>query len=262
MLSRLMKNKKLAELMAANKVDDSVISVIKENEKAYDNTKRKIRKLNSDIEEINGKIESVKHHRSEVKIFNLKEHKKIYNEIAGLKNEIKSKQSEIDALDNLCIEHENIGSVLKDEIEKQHFVFIENEIYVKAIERIESRGIDLPGAFYKRYLKYVSTYKNSEFSLKYGTKIVEPDVRDLVFIAGVLKKNEELHGTNDTSKEIAQETKKDVKITKTAKKTTSPKKVVEELTSNKVVKMKKKNEESASSKAANNGARKKEVVNQ
>ena len=55
-----MKNKKLTELMAANKVDDSVISVIKENEKAYDNTKRKIRKLNSDIEEINGKIESVK----------------------------------------------------------------------------------------------------------------------------------------------------------------------------------------------------------
>lgn len=259
MISRLMKNKKLAELIAANKADNSVTTAIRENEKAYDNTKRKIKKISSDIEEINKKVENKKHHRSEIKIYNLKEQKNIFNEISSLKKEVKKKQMEIDDLEKTCSYHEKMNSALKDEIEKQHFIYLENEIYVKAIEKIELRGIDLPATFYKKYLKYVNTYKNSEFSIKYGTRIVEPDVRDLVFIAGVLKKDEELHGEKDTSKDISYESKKEDNI---AKKATTPKKVVEELTSNKVVNMKKQNEENSSNKVANREARKKKVVNQ
>ena len=45
MISRLLRSKKITELLEAKKIDNSVINAIKENEKSYDELKKQIKKL-------------------------------------------------------------------------------------------------------------------------------------------------------------------------------------------------------------------------
>ena len=259
MLNRLMKNKKLTELIGAKKVDDSICKAIKENEKAYDDTKKEIKKKTDSIEKVNREIEATKQEMSELSIINVKERFALVKSIMQLKKEIKEIENEIEDLELVCTEKEEVSSELKSKIERQYTIYQENEILIKVVEKIESKGIDLPSTFYKNYIKHVNAYMNSCYSFKQKTTIKEPNVNDFAFLLGVLKKDEEL---NERKATLAVETNKSASKTaakKTTKKATSPKKVVETITTNKVVKI---DNNKTSKNTARNKSTKNEVVNQ
>ncbi len=228
MISRLLRSKKITELLEAKKIDNSVINAIKENEKSYDELKKQIKKLEDSADLILEKINRKKYERARAGIFKIKDQIEYTKEIMDLKNDYQAKLEEIDEIEQECSNKEEICMELKAEIEEQYTAYQENEILIKTVEKIELRGIDLSSQFYKKYIKHVNTYLNSVYSIEKKTKIPVPEVKDLAFLLGVLKRNDELHNKSNNV-DIKEENSKKSTNKKITKKVTNAKKVVQEI---------------------------------
>ena len=259
MLNRLMKNKKLDELIEVKKADESIYQVIKENEKEYDNIKKNIKKLNEELDKINEQVESKKQEKSQIPVFKIKEFSQAFKDVVELKKLYKQKQEEIASLEAECVKNEELSSRMKAEIEEQYTVYQENEILIKVVEKIELKGIDLASDFYSKYIKHVNAYMNSVYSIEEGTKIKEPDAADLVFLLSVLKRNEELQNKKS---EAPQNDSAEQTVKVSTKRATDPKKVVEEITVNKVINLNDDQNAKNAEKSVEERATKKQVVNQ
>lgn len=225
MISKVKCGKKLDELIKCNKADESIYNAVKEIEEAYKDTKKKIKKADKNIEELEQDISSKKKERFKIAIYNVKAHSQLFKEISELKKQYKQLMDERNELENLCNEKQDIGTKLEKDIESQYVVFQENEIYIKAVEKIEKKKIDLPADFYSRYFKHVNQYLNTMYSIEKDTKLKEPNPSDLAILLNVLKRDEELNkGKTKATAKKKTSSKKSTVAKKTSSKATASKK--------------------------------------
>ena len=69
-------------------------------------------------------------------------------------------------------------------VKKQIGKLKENEIYIKAVEKISKKNIELSAEFYAGYVNHMNEYMNLKYSLKDDTKLIEPNVNDLTKPSG------------------------------------------------------------------------------
>lgn len=213
MIGKIKGSKKLEELIKHNKADDSVLNTIKENEEQYKNAKKKLKQADKNIQTVELCISTKRKERLKTAIYKVKKFSNISKEISELKKQYKQLLEERVQLEDACSKKEDINSKLEVDIENQYAIYQENEIYIRAVEKVEKNKIDLSGEFYKRYFKHVNNYLNSVYSIDKNTKLTEPNPEDLATLLKVLKKNDKIEKNKKSSK-----TKTSKTINKTAKK--------------------------------------------
>ena len=144
----------------------------------------------------------------------MKEFSNISKEISNLKKQYKQLLNDREQLEDTCIEKEDINSKIEVEIENQYAIYQENEIYIRAVEKVEKNKIDLSGEFYKRYFKHVNHYLNSVYSIDKETRLTEPNPEDLATLLKVLKKNEKIENNKKDRANKVADTKKTAKKSK------------------------------------------------
>ena len=184
-------NEKLEELMKSKKADNTVIDTIKKNQEEYEMAKNSLDKIITYIEELEKNIEEKKQLKSQISIFNIKDFSKLIKEIANIKKEYKQKLDEKTYLEEFCKEKLKQNKDIEKEIEKQYTIYQENEIYMKAIEKITEKNIEVSAEFYATYVNHINQYMNSTYSIENNTKLIEPNASDLATLLNILQKNDE-----------------------------------------------------------------------
>lgn len=233
MISKLKGSKKLDELIKHNKADASIYNTLKENEEAYKDAKKKIKIANKNLENLEKNITSKRKERFHIAFYNVKAQSQLFKEIGELKKQHKQVISELNQLEDVCNEKEELNSKIEKDIEDQYVVYQQNEIFIRAVEKIEKKRIDLSGEFYKRYFKHVNHYLNTVYSIEKETKLKEPNPLDLATLLGVLKKDEEINRNKEKA------TAKKTTTKKSEVKKTEPKKTTAKKTTKKAAEVKK-----------------------
>ena len=224
MFNELGYNSNLEELVNANKADESIAYIIKENIDIQENARKFINITEKEIEELNVTGEGKKSIKMQIPIYNVKDYLSILGEIRSIKKQLKQKTEEVETYNEEIRKAEEQNSEIEKEIEGQYKIYVENEIFTKAVEKMDKSKIDVTSDFYKSYLKHIDDYKNSIYSIEKNSKLPEPKAEDLVAVLNVLKQSEnEKKSTekNTTKKKTvkAEETKKPAaKKAKTTKK--------------------------------------------
>ena len=206
MSKRLLNSKKLEELVSANKADNSITKSIKDNDDEYTVAKKELRKITRKIEKHKQDINSKKQELHSLSNFSVKGFINDFKYINELKKQLKKLQDEKTYFEDICSEKLALNTEIEENIDIQYTIYQENELYIKAVEKIDQKGIDLSGDFYSRYLKHVNSYMNSMYSIKNNTKLKAPDSADLAFLLGVLQKSEKTEKKDVRKKSVKSET--------------------------------------------------------
>ena len=182
---------KLNELVKVKKADESVLTTINDNELGYKKAKENLELLLKEIEKIENKLEEKRQERKQIPIYKVKELTQVIKEISTIKKEYANKLDEKTYLEEFCKEKQKQNNEIKEEIENQYKIYQENEIYIKAVEKISKKNIELSAEFYAGYVNHMNEYMNLKYSLKDDTKLIEPNVNDLTTLLSILQKNEE-----------------------------------------------------------------------
>ena len=182
---------KLDELVKVKKADESVLTTINDNELGYKKAKENLELLLKEIEKIEKKLEEKRQERKQIPIYKVKELTQVIKEISTIKKEYANKLDEKTYLEEFCKEKQKQNNEIKEEIENQYKIYQENEIYIKAVEKISKKNIELSAEFYAGYVNHMNEYMNLKYSLKDDTKLIEPNVNDLTTLLSILQKNEE-----------------------------------------------------------------------
>ena len=182
---------KLDELVKVKKADESVLTTINDNELGYKKAKENLELLLKEIEKIENKLEEKRQERKQIPIYKVKELTQVIKEISTIKKEYANKLDEKTYLEEFCKEKQKQNNEIKEEIENQYKIYQENEIYIKAVEKISKKNIELSAEFYAGYVNHMNEYMNLKYSLKDDTKLIEPNVNDLTTLLSILQKNEE-----------------------------------------------------------------------
>ena len=213
---------KLDELVKVKKADESVLTTINDNELGYKKAKENLELLLKEIEKVEKKLEEKRQERKQIPIYKVKELTQVIKEISTIKKEYANKLDEKKYLEEFCKEKQKQNNEIKEEIENQYKIYQENEIYIKAVEKISKKNIELSAEFYAGYVNHMNEYMNLKYSLKDDTKLIEPNVNDLTTLLSILQKNEEKSVKKATRKKA---TKTENKEEPAEKKTTTRKKV-------------------------------------
>ena len=213
---------KLDELVKAKKADESVLTTINDNESGYKKAKENLELLLKEIEKIEKKLEEKRQERKQIPIYKVKELTQVIKEISSIKKEYANKLDEKTYLEEFCKEKQKQNNEIKKEIENQYKIYQENEIYIKAVEKISKKNIELSAEFYAGYVNHMNEYMNLKYSLKDDTKLIEPNVNDLTTLLSILQKNEEKSVKKTTTRKKA--TKTENKEDSAEKKTTTRRK--------------------------------------
>ena len=212
---------KLNELVKVKKADESVLTTINDNELGYKKAKENLELLLKEIEKIENKLEEKRQERKQIPIYKVKELTQVIKEISTIKKEYANKLDEKTYLEEFCKEKQKQNNEIKEEIENQYKIYQENEIYIKAVEKISKKNIELSAEFYAGYVNHMNEYMNLKYSLKDDTKLIEPNVNDLTTLLSILQKNEEKSVKKATRKKA---TKTENKEESAEKKTTTRRK--------------------------------------
>ena len=212
---------KLDELVKVKKADESVLTTINDNELGYKKAKENLELLLKEIEKIENKLEEKRQERKQIPIYKVKELTQVIKEISTIKKEYANKLDEKTYLEEFCKEKQKQNNEIKEEIENQYKIYQENEIYIKAVEKISKKNIELSAEFYAGYVNHMNEYMNLKYSLKDDTKLIEPNVNDLTTLLSILQKNEEKSVKKATRKKA---TKTENKEESAEKKTTTRRK--------------------------------------
>ena len=214
---------KLNELVKAKKADESILTTINDNELGYKKAKENLELLLKEIEKIEKQLEEKRQERKQIPIYKIKELTVVIKEISSIKKEYVKKIDEKTYLEEFCKEKQKQNNEIKEEIENQYKIYQENEIYIKAVEKISKKNIELSAEFYAGYVNHMNKYMNLKYSLKDNTKLIEPNVNDLTTLLSILQKNEDKSVENTiTRKKVA---KTEEKEKPAEKKNTTRKKV-------------------------------------
>ena len=213
---------KLNELVKAKKADESILTTINDNELGYKKAKENLELLLKEIEKIEKQLEEKRQERKQIPIYKIKELTVVIKEISSIKKEYEKKIDEKTYLEEFCKEKQKQNNEIKEEIENQYKIYQENEIYIKAVEKISKKNIELSAEFYAGYVNHMNEYMNLKYSLKDNTKLIEPNVNDLTTLLSILQKNEDKSVKKTTRKKVA---KTEEKEEPAEKKTTTRKKV-------------------------------------
>ena len=197
---------KLDELVKAKKADESVLTTIDDNELGYKKAKENLELLLKEIERIEKKLEEKRQERKQIPIYKVKELTQAIKEISTIKKEYANKLDEKTYLEEFCKEKQKQNNEIKEEIENQYKIYQENEIYIKAVEKISKKNIELSAEFYAGYVNHMNEYMNLKYSLKDDTKLIEPNVNDLTTLLSILQKNEEKSVKKTTTRKKATKT--------------------------------------------------------
>ena len=197
---------KLDELVKAKKADESVLTTINDNESGYKKAKENLELLLKEIERIEKKLEEKRQERKQIPIYKVKELTQVIKEISTIKKEYANKLDEKTYLEEFCKEKQKQNNEIKEEIENQYKIYQENEIYIKAVEKISKKNIELSAEFYAGYVNHMNEYMNLKYSLKDDTKLIEPNVNDLTTLLSILQKNEEKSVKKTTTRKKATKT--------------------------------------------------------
>ena len=212
---------KLDELVKVKKADESVLTTINDNELGYKKAKENLELLLKEIEKIENKLEEKRQERKQIPIYKVKELTQVIKEISTIKKEYANKLDEKTYLEEFCKEKQKQNNEIKEEIENQYKIYQETEIYIKAVEKISKKNIELSAEFYAGYVNHMNEYMNLKYSLKDDTKLIEPNVNDLTTLLSILQKNEEKSVKKATRKKA---TKTENKEESAEKKTTTRRK--------------------------------------
>ena len=212
---------KLDELVKVKKADESVLTTINDNELGYKKAKENLELLLKEIEKVEKKLEEKRQERKQIPIYKVKELTQVIKEISTIKKEYANKLDEKTYLEEFCKEKQKQNNEIKEEIENQYKIYQENEIYIKAVEKISKKNIELSAEFYAGYVNHMNEYMNLKYSLKDDTKLIEPNVNDLTTLLSILQKNEEKSVKKATRKKA---TKTENKEESAEKKTTTRRK--------------------------------------
>lgn len=191
MLSKSIYMDKLEELINAKKADESVLATIKENETQYQKASANLEELLREIKEIEVILEKQITKRKETPVYKIKEFSQAFKEANITKKEHEQKLSKKIYYEQLCKDTLKQNYDIEEDVEKQYIIYQENEIYIKAVNKITEKCIDLSAELYTLYLNHINEYLNSKYSIKENTKLIEPDPKDLATLLSILQKNEE-----------------------------------------------------------------------
>jgi len=197
---------KLDELVKVKKADESVLTTINDNELGYKKAKENLELLLKEIEKIEKKLKEKRQERKQIPIYKVKELTQVIKEISTIKKEYANKLDEKTYLEEFCKEKQKQNNEIKEEIENQYKIYQENEIYIKAVEKISKKNIELSAEFYAGYVNHMNEYMNLKYSLKDDTKLIEPNVNDLTTLLSILQKNEEKSVKKTTTRKKATKT--------------------------------------------------------
>ncbi|MBR2744207.1 MAG: hypothetical protein IKE01_02780 [Clostridia bacterium] len=195
MFSKSGYNDNLKELIKAKKADKSIASVIKENLNIQADAKSNIKKAEKEIKQLNITGEDKKSVKMQIPFYNVKDYMNILMEIRGIKKQLKQKNNEVKALNKEAKRAEQENSEIEKEIDAQYKIYQENEIYTKAIDRINKHEGKISEESYAEYQKHIEEYNNSVYSIENNSKLPEPNAADFVMILNTLV---ELDKTNKT----------------------------------------------------------------
>lgn len=258
MFSKSGYNNNLKELIKAKKADASVVNTIKENLKIQTSAKNDIKKNEREIKKLNATNEDKMTIKTQTPIYNFKDYLNITMEIREIKKQIKQKSNEVKELNREIEKAELDNSKLEQEIDAQFKIYQENEIYVKAVKKLNKSSV--PEESYAAYEKHIDNYENSIYSLEKKSTLPKPNEEDFVVILSVLK-NEDDKVEDSGKKEKKVATKKAVVKTTTKKSKEDPEQPVKKETTRTArkttAKKSDKNSEQAEKKAANKTTTKK-----
>ena len=130
---------KLDELVKVKKADESVLTTINDNELGYKKAKENLELLLKEIEKVEKKLEEKRQERKQIPIYKVKELTQVIKEISTIKKEYANKLDEKTYLEEFCKEKQKQNNEIKEEIENQYKIYQENEIYIKAVEKISKK---------------------------------------------------------------------------------------------------------------------------
>ena len=226
MFSKSGYNDNLKELIKANKADKSVVTIIKGNLSIQADAKSVVKKNEKEIKVLTTENEKKQIIKTQTSLRNLKEFIAIRKELKCIKKQLKKMNNEVKSCNKKMEVAEAKNSELENEIEGQYKIFQENEVYSKALNRIDTSIVKIPEETYTSYLKHVDLYNNSIYSVEKNTKLPKPKAEELLGILNALK--EKKTSTKKTTKTAKKDTKpvekvddkkENVKKTSTTKKT-------------------------------------------
>ena len=118
------------------------------------------------------------------------------------------------------------NSEIEKEIEAQFKIYQENEIYTKAVDKINKSEVELSAEIYNAYLKHIDEYNKSIYSFEKNSKLPEPNSEDFVLILNTLieidkkQKEQKNSNTHKTKSSKANSSKTEKKVTTRKKKAT------------------------------------------
>ena len=131
---------KLDELVKVKKADESVLTTINDNELGYKKAKENLELLLKEIEKIEKKLKEKRQERKQIPIYKVKELTQVIKEISTIKKEYANKLDEKTYLEEFCKEKQKQNNEIKEETENQYKIYQENEIYIKAVEKISKKN--------------------------------------------------------------------------------------------------------------------------
>lgn len=189
MFSKSGYNDNLKKLIKAKKADTSVVNTIKENLEIQISAKNNIKKNEREIKKLNATNEDKILIKTQTPIYNLKNYMNITMEIMAIKKQIKQKSNEVKELNKEIEKAELNNSKLEQEIDAQFKIYQENEIYLKAVKKLNKSSVSEES--YAAYEKHIDNYENSIYSLEKRSTLPKPNAEDFVVILSVLKKENE-----------------------------------------------------------------------
>ena len=221
MFSKSGYNDNLKELIKANKADKSVVTIIKGNLSIQADAKSVVKKNEKEIKVLTTENEKKQIIKTQTSLRNLKEFIAIRKELKCIKKQLKKMNNEVKSCNKKMEVAEAKNSELENEIEGQYKIFQENEVYSKALNRIDTSIVKIPEETYTSYLKHVDLYNNSIYSVEKNTKLPKPKAEEFLGILNALKESEEKQKRRAKRKAAADAKKTSTKkTTKTAKKDT------------------------------------------
>ena len=219
MFSKSGYNDNLKELIKANKADKSVVTIIKGNLSIQADAKSVVKKNEKEIKVLTTENEKKQIIKTQTSLRNLKEFIAIRKELKCIKKQLKKMNNEVKSCNKKMEVAEAKNSELENEIEGQYKIFQENEVYSKALNRIDTSIVKIPEETYTSYLKHVDLYNNSIYSVEKNTKLPKPKAEEFLGILNALKESEEKQKRRAKRKAAADAKKTSTKkTTKTAKK--------------------------------------------
>ena len=151
----------------------------------------------------------------------------IRKELKDIKKQLKKMNNEVKSYNKQMEMAESENSKIEEEIEDQYKIFQENEIYIKALNRIDKNVVSIPEDTYTAYMEYIEEYNNSVYSIENNSKLPKPKAEDFVGILNALKESEEKQKTKKparkTTKKASEKTEQKAKTTKKASEEKAPK---------------------------------------